>query len=662
MVGASSPVRSSATAWWSGALAAAGGHDDRLAELIAGATWATWAFDEIVSCRLTASGDGLRLDGTVAVVADGDRCGLLLVPALGPEGPAQVLVATDAPGVTIGRLTGLDVTRHWATVTFTDVAVGADDLVGRAGAATEAALAHQAQVAAVLVAAESVGAMRADLDMAVAYAKDRVAFGRPIGSFQAVKHLLADTSLALEMAMGVVAAAATALGAGDARRPELASMPPRPSWPTHGIELAQNCFQVFGGIGYTWEHDQHLYLRRLAADAALYGDAGLAPRATARARRAVSPMTDGADVSHRAVPRRGPSLDRGEPRAAPARRGQAAASRGTSRSSRPRSWPASGPSSAECYEAGYAGITLAGRVRRPGPHPRARAGLPRGGRRLLPPDLGIAGGATFGVCAPTMLAHASPSSSAGVIPKMLSGDLIVVAVLLRARAPAPTSPACAPRPCATATAGSSTARRSGAAARTTPTTACASPAPTGTCPKHRGLTWFAVPTDAKGVTIERIRQINDDAEFCQEFLDDVELTDDDIIGEVDDGWSVTQTMLLYERGAGSAGGGASKGSGGAGRPARARRRRSTASTTPRSATSSPASTSTTSSGPRLGRRLLALMTADMNNAGNLASYGKLASGVLRPDPGQPGAARRRALGPRLGVGRRPRCRRPRSGC
>ena len=63
-------------------------------------------------------------------------------------------------------------------------------------------------------------------------------------------------------------------------------------------------------------------------------------------------------------------------------------------------------------------------------------------------------------------------------------------------------------------------------------------------PKHRGLTWFAVPIDAPGVTVQPIRQINGDAEFCQEFLDDVELSDDDIIGEVNRGWTVAQTMLV----------------------------------------------------------------------------------------------------------------------
>jgi alkylation response protein AidB-like acyl-CoA dehydrogenase len=69
-------------------------------------------------------------------------------------------------------------------------------------------------------------------------------------------------------------------------------------------------------------------------------------------------------------------------------------------------------------------------------------------------------------------------------------------------------------------------------------------------PKHRGLTWFAVPVRAKGVTVRRIRQVNGNAEFCQEFFDDVELTDDDVIGTVNDGWTVTQTMLVFEKGGG----------------------------------------------------------------------------------------------------------------
>jgi alkylation response protein AidB-like acyl-CoA dehydrogenase len=106
--------------------------------------------------------------------------------------------------------------------------------------------------------------------MAVQYAKDRIAFGRPIGSFQAIKHLLADTSLLLEMSKAMALAAAERVGE-DVYGWEAASMA-KAFVGDCGIDLGQACFQVFGGIGFTWEHDQHLYLRRLTTDAAFFGD------------------------------------------------------------------------------------------------------------------------------------------------------------------------------------------------------------------------------------------------------------------------------------------------------------------------------------------------------------------------------------------------------
>jgi alkylation response protein AidB-like acyl-CoA dehydrogenase len=253
-------------------LATARSHGDLLAELVRGAAWATWAFGPEVSCALRDVGDDLRLDGTIAVVADAGDCEHLLVSARGPAGLTQVLVRVGAPGVTVRPIEGLDVTRKWFAIELADVAVASDDVVSAPGAATEELVAHQGQVAAVLAAAESVGAMRAHFELALQYAKDRIAFGRPIGSFQAIKHLLADTSLWLEMATGMVAAAATALGDDRPEGPELAHAT-KAFVAEQGVELAHNCFQVFGGIGYTWEHDQHLFFRRLAADAATFGTA-----------------------------------------------------------------------------------------------------------------------------------------------------------------------------------------------------------------------------------------------------------------------------------------------------------------------------------------------------------------------------------------------------
>jgi alkylation response protein AidB-like acyl-CoA dehydrogenase len=132
--------------------------------------------------------------------------------------------------------------------------------------------ARQLAIACTLIAAETVGAMDHDYTMTLQYAKDRIAFGRPIGSFQAVKHQLADTSLALEMSKAIALAAARTVGSDDDHGPEAASMA-KAFVGEAGVDLVQTCFQVFGGIGYTWEHDQHLYLRRITTDAGLFGDA-----------------------------------------------------------------------------------------------------------------------------------------------------------------------------------------------------------------------------------------------------------------------------------------------------------------------------------------------------------------------------------------------------
>ncbi len=123
--------------------------------------------------------------------------------------------------------------------------------------------------------------MDALFDMTVAYAKDRVAFGRPIGSFQAIKHILADQALYLETCKAAVAAAVAAVAASADGAAELVSMAAAYVG-DQGNELAQECLQVHGGIGYTWEHDLHLFLRRIRSNSALFGDADLAPRAALR--------------------------------------------------------------------------------------------------------------------------------------------------------------------------------------------------------------------------------------------------------------------------------------------------------------------------------------------------------------------------------------------
>jgi alkylation response protein AidB-like acyl-CoA dehydrogenase len=126
-------------------------------------------------------------------------------------------------------------------------------------------------VAATLSVAESVGAMSRLLELTVAYAKDRTAFGRPIGSFQALKHLLADASFSVEVSAAGATAAAHAVGDRSPTASEIASIA-KAYVGDAGIAVTQACQQTHGGIGFTWEHDLHFYLRRLAVDRVLYGD------------------------------------------------------------------------------------------------------------------------------------------------------------------------------------------------------------------------------------------------------------------------------------------------------------------------------------------------------------------------------------------------------
>ncbi len=264
------------------ALARAGSDEMRetvLPALLSGEVSASWAaasvgdggrVDSGVEIRATDDG-GVELSGAKTAVQDVEASSWLLVTGTSADGPAQVLVAADASGVTVTELDSLDITRRFAEVRFDGTRVPAAAVVGRPGTDGDL-LALQVAIACTLVAAESVGAMDHDFEMTLQYAKDRIAFGRPIGSFQAVKHLLADTSLALEMSKALALAAARTVGSDDDYGLESASMA-KAFVGEAGVDLVQACFQVFGGIGYTWEHDQHLYLRRITTDAGLFGDA-----------------------------------------------------------------------------------------------------------------------------------------------------------------------------------------------------------------------------------------------------------------------------------------------------------------------------------------------------------------------------------------------------
>jgi len=259
------------------ALATAGSDEARekiLPALLAGEAPGSWAAPpgdraSTVTARVLDDG-GLEISGTARAVQDVEASTWLLVTCTTDAGPAQAVVSVDAPGVRVVHLDSLDITRRFADVRFEELRVPASAVIGTPGEAA-GLVERQLAIACVLLTAETVGAMDQDFTSTVQYSKDRIAFGRPIGSFQGVKHQLADTSMLLEMSKAITLAAARTVGSGDDYGPQSASMA-KAFVGEAGIDLVQTCFQVYGGIGYTWEHDQHLYLRRVTTDAGLLGD------------------------------------------------------------------------------------------------------------------------------------------------------------------------------------------------------------------------------------------------------------------------------------------------------------------------------------------------------------------------------------------------------
>jgi alkylation response protein AidB-like acyl-CoA dehydrogenase len=209
-----------------------------------------------------------RLRGTVAAVADALPASVLLVPADGVPG-ALYAVAADAPGVRLAPAVSLDMTRQLADVTFDDaparqVAAGED-----AAAAVEAGLTAGAAV----LAAEQLGLAQRCLDMTVAYVKERRQFARQIGSFQAVKHRLADLWTAITQARAASRYAAACLSGGDPDTPVAVALA-KSACSEAAVLAASECVQLHGGIGFTWEHPAHLYLKRAKAASAGYGTPG----------------------------------------------------------------------------------------------------------------------------------------------------------------------------------------------------------------------------------------------------------------------------------------------------------------------------------------------------------------------------------------------------
>jgi len=221
--------------------------------------------------EVRVDGDDVVLDGVKRPVEAAMEADAFLVTGRTDGGLTQVLVPAATPGVAVTPLHTVDLTRRCGTVTLSGVRVPATAVVGPVGGAAEQ-VERQVQIAAVLCAAETTGAMEAAFAMTVEYAFARYSFGRPLASYQALKHRFADMKMWLEVGHGASDAAAAAVSAGASDAPELSSAA-KAFTADRGLELAHECVQLHGGIGVTFEHDLHLFLRRITLAGALYGTA-----------------------------------------------------------------------------------------------------------------------------------------------------------------------------------------------------------------------------------------------------------------------------------------------------------------------------------------------------------------------------------------------------
>ncbi|MDQ7909360.1 acyl-CoA dehydrogenase family protein [Phytohabitans sp. ZYX-F-186] len=213
-----------------------------------------------------AEGDGWVVSGRVEFVPDGAAADLLLVAARTDHGVALFAVDAAADGVRREPLATLDLTRRQAVVEFS----GAPARLIAGEKRALAALAHAARVGAVLLAAEQVGGGRAMLDRTVEHVTGRYQFGRPLGSFQAVKHRCADMLVAVEQARSAAYHGAWALQDGT-DDPQLAASIAKAVASEAYTRVAAAAIQLHGGIGFTWEHPAHLYFKRATADSLTLG-------------------------------------------------------------------------------------------------------------------------------------------------------------------------------------------------------------------------------------------------------------------------------------------------------------------------------------------------------------------------------------------------------
>ena len=420
-------------------------------------------------------------------------------------------------------------------------------MVGEVGGAA-AQVERQLQLALVMADAESVGAMQTAFDMTVEWAFDRYSFGRPLASYQELKHRFADMKTWLEASHAISDAVGRGGGRRSRPRPTSWSAWPRPTSATTASELIQDCVQIHGGIGVTFEHDLHLYLRRLTVEPGAVRHPGRSPAAHRRHRASQGGEHDARPdaVERRGqLPAAGPRVDPRQPRAGrigrtcrgcsattePTRR-SSPPSPGTARSSACSSTPG-WPASASRPAYGGQGLTPA--------HQRALneelVGFEYPTRFQAP---------TFSPCAAVLLEFGTEEQKLRHLPAILRGEELWMQFLSE-----PSGGSDVAGALTTAVRDGDEWVLNGSKVWTTG----AWWSDWGLClartnwdvPKHRGSTVFMLPIHQPGIEVHRIEMLNGSKEFCQEFMTDVRVPDSDRIGDVDDGWTVGIRWMFHER-------------------------------------------------------------------------------------------------------------------
>ena len=458
-------------------------------------------------------GGGLVIDGTCGPVTGAGLADLLILPA--GQGEAQAWVAVDASDVTLAPLDSMDLTRPVAGVSASKVAVPA----GRVLAGLPHGLVPG--LAATLFAAEACGIAAWAVDTAASYAKIRHQFGRPIGQFQAVKHRCAWMLTAAEQAAAAAWDAARAVQAGslDAGG-EFAAAVAALVAVDAAVSCAHECIQVLGGIGYTWEHDAHLYYRRALSLRALLGGSG--------------------DWDQRVA---GLALE--------------GASRPISIDLPPEAEPLRAQARAELAEIGAAGpADRNGRLAEGGwvvphlPRPWGREAGPLE-QLVIAEEMRAAGlrapGLAIGAwVVPALVQYGTTEQQERFLPPTLRGELVWCQLFSEPGA-------------GSDLAGLSTrAERAEGGWRLTGQkiwTSLAKQAAWAICvartdpdaPRHDGISYFLVDMTSPGVQVRPLREMTGDALFNEVFLDEVFVPDDLVVGGVNQGWRVARTTLANER-------------------------------------------------------------------------------------------------------------------